>query len=955
VPLRILEGCKTVVTAAALASLSLVPAAADTMSGIRVPTGTEMRLSTLEDFYGDTGTRFRGAVGFLNLEPTTGTYGGGSSYGLGIDDMFVSWKETRLDEDSHTHCAGGQCADIEVGQTFSYDANGVLAISVTDSSPYDPVNAKNDCNNNGVYTDAGDDQDCDNDGARDVTVQVSSAEEYPGEVFFLNETSPGSGIFKGTIPYSTTYDSPATIFAAKNGTVDPVITATYIDRNDGTGSACKNSLDPAKSGRLQATTRVIVASGKMTLAGADIHLVGTPGVDGDDDGFADPNETVDMFVTYVNKTGSPLENVVVTLATSDPKIECISKSVVSIGSMANLEVKRSSTGFRFKVASSANRVNVGDVYQGLFTLTLHSDTFDLTTRSQILAIDLDLSGSGGGVSQPFTEDFEDASGLGKFTLETIDNGRADFGGSNGFRCQYNDPDVPPTNSLNNPDCFLGFPGFDTFNDWHVHKASSNGVARAFTGVQSLHYGVHPSTSSALRDTYHLKQLDGIETTNPINLPFPSALPQLSFMQQVSFVDNRVIINITNGETLDRGVVEVNAGGVWTKIYPIVNVYDEQGTDDFTNCTFDPTDDGNNEDSYFDPTEPIRRHGPSSTCFPEFAFAFQGDTDWRNPFISSNLGRAEGPALQGAVNVGTWVRPVFDLTPFAGRPIKLRFLATTAEDQEIQTWDAVFHADNILGDDGWYIDNIHIDQALSAPVVLSVDSNANTGLNTCTACTNITSVLTATPNPTAGPGQIVTLDASGSALDACPNGIAQYQFWIDANGNGTIGDPGDALLRDFTDNARFVDAPAFTTAYGVKVRCSTQPGCDAGGNAAPLTVSVTCPSTGSTSIRFPQTIGFTNKTTLSWGFTATVDVVRGDLAVVRSTGTYTNSVLACIADNQNVSSIVDATAPAASHLFYWLVRPSLQQFCNQTISWSDGAGTQVPAIDTQLANAPNVCN
>jgi hypothetical protein len=925
--------------------------------GIKIPNGPDMRFTTLEDLYGDTGSRFRGAVGFINLEPTSETFGGGTSYGLGIDDMFVSWKETRLDEDSHTHCAGGQCADLEIGRTVTYDANGVLPITVADPSPYGTP-AVNDCNSNGVYTDAVDDQDCDNDGARDVTVQVSSAQESPGEVVFLNETAPSSGIWKGTVPYSTTYDSPGTIFAARNGTVDPLITATYLDRNDGTGSPCKKSLDPAMAGQLQATTRIIVSSGKMTLAGTDIHLVGTPGINGDDDGFADTNETVDMFVSYVNKTGLPLDNVVVTLASSDPKIECISRPVASIGAMANLEIKRSTTAFRFKVASSANRANVNDFYQALFSLTVHSDSFDLTTRTQALSIDLDLSGSGGGVTQPFIEDFEDAAGLGKFTLETMDNGRASLALSTGFRCQYNNPDLGPqcgSSTCQNQDCFLGFPGFDTFNDWHVHKSSSNGVARAFAGVQSLHYGVHPSTSSALRDTYHFKQLDGIETIDPINLPVASGVPKLSFMQQVSFIDDRNVFNITPGESLDRGVVEVNAGGNWIKIYPLVNVYDEQGTDDFTNCEFDPTDDGNNEDSYFDPLDPNHRLGPSSTCFPEFSFTFQGNTDWRVGFNPSSIGRAEGPGLQGSVNVGTWVQPIFDLTPFAGRSIKLRFLASTIEDGEVQTWDNAFHADNVLGDDGWYIDNIHIDQALSAPVVLSVDSNFNTGLATCAACTDITAALTATPNPTAGPGQIVTLDASGSAMDACPNGIAQYQLWIDANGNGTIGDAGDALLHDFTDNARFVDAPALTTAYGVRVRCSTQPGCDAGGNSARLTVTVTCPSTGNALGRFTQPIGFSNKTTLSWGVPATVDVIRGDLAVVRSTESFANSVLACIADNQNVSSIVDSTAPALSQAFYYLVRPAVATFCNTPVlSWGDGTAKQLGTIDAQLTGAANVC-
>jgi hypothetical protein len=925
--------------------------------GVQVPNGPDMRFSTLEDIYGDTGTRFRGAVGFVNIEPTTGSFGGGSSYGLGVDDMFVSWKETRLDEDTHTHCAGGQCADIEMKQTRGYDANGLLQITVTDTSPYGTP-AVNDCNSNGVFTDAGDDQDCDNDGARDVTVQVSSAEEFPGEVFFLNETAPSSGIWKGTVPYSTTYNSPGTIFGAQSGTVDPIFTATYTDLNDGTGSPCKNSLDPAKSGQVLATTRVTVTAGKMTFAGYDIHLVGTPGVNGDDDGFADTNETVDMFVTYINKTGVPLENVVVTLSTTDSKIECISKPVVSIGSMANLETKRSSTGFRFKVASGTNRVNVNDVFQAQFTLTLHSDSFDLTTRTQTLGIDLDLSGTGGGSTQPFTEFFEDAVGFGKFTRETMDDNKNSLSLSDGFRCQYNDPNFINSNSIGNADCYLGFPTLATANDWHIHKSSSNGQARAFEGVQSLHFGAHPNASSALRDTYHFKQLDGIETTNAVNLPLPSASPQLSFMQQVSFIDNRNITNITLGETLDRGVVEVNAGGNWIKIYPLVNVYDEQGTDDFTNCTFDPTDDGNNEDSYFFPSDPNRRLGPSSTCFPEFSFGFQGATDWRVGFNSTSLGRAEGPALQGAINVGTWVQPIYDLTPFAGRQIKLRFLASTAEDGEIQTWDDAFHADNVLGDDGWYVDNIHIDTALSAPVTLTTDGNSNTGLNTCVACTNITAAVTATPSSLSGPGQIVTLDASTSTMDACPSGIAQYQFWIDTNNDSVIGNPGDTLLRDYSDNAEFVDAPAVTTKYGVAVRCSSQPHCDGafgGGNTVSITVPVTCPSTGTAKSFFPNAIKAASKTTFSWTTSLSIDAIRGDLGVVRSTGSYATSVSTCLNNNVVTTSVTDATAPASSQAFYYLVRPAVATFCNAPVlSWGNGTAKQLATIDAQLTGAANVC-
>jgi hypothetical protein len=121
---------------------------------------------------------------------------------------------------------------------------------------------------------------------------------------------------------------------------------------------------------------------------------------------------------------------------------------------------------------------------------------------------------------------------------------------------------------------------------------------------------------------------------------------------VSFVDAASGLDVA-GRGSDRGVVEVrlsSAGvaiGDWIKIHPYVNVYDEQGTDDFSSCLFDPTDDGNDEDSFFDPADPTRRLGPSSTCYPEFAFVRQGQTDHTKTFDVNDVGNAsDGPGLQG---------------------------------------------------------------------------------------------------------------------------------------------------------------------------------------------------------------------------------------------------------------------------------------------------------------------
>src|SRR5512140_2096732 len=71
------------------------------------PGGSDPKVATLEDLYGDTGTQFRAAVEFFTREATAVTPSGKTGFGIAVDDMVVSWKETRLIEDSHTHCASG--------------------------------------------------------------------------------------------------------------------------------------------------------------------------------------------------------------------------------------------------------------------------------------------------------------------------------------------------------------------------------------------------------------------------------------------------------------------------------------------------------------------------------------------------------------------------------------------------------------------------------------------------------------------------------------------------------------------------------------------------------------------------------------------------------------------------------------------------------------------------------
>ena len=950
--------------------------------GMQVPNGPDMRFSTLEDFYGDTGTRFQAALSFYNREPISTTINPNTAgYGIGVDDMFISWKESRLDEDT-TLCAGsGECADIEVNSTLGYDAASLLTVTVTDKTPYDAVNNKNDCNGNGSYADAGDDQDCNNNGKLDVTVKITSLEEPLGEIMVLDAISPGSPVYIGNIPYSSTYNSVGSLFVQLNGSANPVATANYEDRNDGTGSRCKNALEPDQQGNLRANTTIVLTGGRINFKGYNVILAaGSPG---DNDSFADPGETIDFTLTLINKSGVDLDDILVSLVTNDSdKIECISKPVVLAGSALN-NTTFTTPPFRFKVKETVNRASVNDLVQATFIVTVKTSRFDGLSRPISITLDLDLNASGGGGNSPFVEDFEGA-GLGLFTQQSIDSDKNSLALSDGYRCQYSDPFGPNTGSPGRADCFLGFPGDPpvNVNDWHIqaNNVANCNSGRAFTGVQSLRWGTCPATAtSPVRDTTRMKQIDAVRTVNPIFLPLASAAPELTWKHQVSLIDNRNIANFTApGESTDRAVVQIqladgsgNPVGDWTNLLAYENAYDQQGTDDFTNCTFDPIDDGNDEDDFFDPLDPLRVYGPSSTCFPEFVYARAGHTDWRLDFNVANIGLAgDGPGLQGNPgagfrNPGTWVQPKVNLLGFAGRSVRIRFLATSIELGTTQLWDELFAVDNVVGDDGWFIDDVRIDAALSSPLTILVDPASFTGLP-CGACSAVTAQLTATPTPPlAGPGQLITLNAQNSTIDQCNNGIAQYQFWIDTNGNNTIGDAGDTLLRDWTDNSQFIDTPNVTTGYGVLVRCSTATSCDPT-NSVKLTVGVNCPTAGNAKGPFDQAIKVDkvalltaepdSNTTVNWAASRSYDLVRGDLIALRaSSGNYNGPVTACVGNNGSGTSVADATSPGAAGtgLFY-LARPITAQFCNEIPSYSTNNAKETAGRDAEINADGNTC-
>jgi hypothetical protein len=421
------------------------------------------------------------------------------------------------------------------------------------------------------------------------------------------------------------------------------------------------------------------------------------------------------------------------------------------------------------------------------------------------------------------------------------------------------------------------------------------------------------------------------------------------------------VECAHGFTVDRGIVQVqlanSAGtaiGNWRKISPYENLYDSQVVDNYLECLFDPTDDGNTEDDYFDPTDPERRHGPSSTCNPEFVFSRVGAIFWSDAFDPADIHHAsDGPGLQGSRGPGTWVESKFDLSRYRGRRLRIRFLATSiAVAQYAETVDAedALSWNPIEADDGWYIDDVQVTNTLTSAATVRVDTADRSGLPGCpAACSSLSASLAADPNPTNMPGEPVVLDASASAADTCPGGPLLYRFWHDRDGDGALTEGPDRLLRSWTDNPILLDTPHYTRAYAVEVRCSSQVSC---ADRADVLVPVPCVAP------LFSTLRFLFKGFLTWEVPAPVDVLRGDLDALRASGgDFQGTVIACDANDRDFDYTRVADEPAPGSGFYYLAREAGPTYvCGR--SWGTGSPAELPGAggdrDADLVLDPNTC-
>ncbi len=935
--------------------------------------GPDLRLFTLEDIYGDTGNTFQGALGFVNLQGKSAVAQGG--FGHAIDDMVIEWREFTLAPDA-TDCAAGSCATLLLDTDREFIGEGVFTLRVMDQSPYgfacsgggahghvcfpadsthaqgstcpggSCVAATNDCDGDGVFFEAGvDDNDCNNNSTADVVVLVKSEAEPLGELIYADLTS--TGVYEGSFVATSIGDSPAppaksgVLFLAQIGTNNPTIIAQYFDYNDGAGDICENTIVQATQG--------VVADGTVIFFDqtCPVTVAGYAFADnGDIDDFLDSRETATVNVHLSNKCAEPLTNCIMRLTTNSPDISCIQNPSVAIPLLpcsgpapctlgnddvfvapgilitARKNLWRCNDAAQTPCDSTADCPatfscvqNTNSPPTASFTVTLRCDQIDGLDSPQSFAVTMDLDIVYNTADQTtWFEGFENSNGDmlsdggTKFVAENNDNGipgnslEQGLANAQGWRCQYADPDWENSNSSGNEVETNCFPSHQLVNSQKVFwRIDGQGIpenlydqGRAKAGVRSMYYGVYDQTAAngglpCL--TTPEGTIEGVRTTDPINLGV-SPVPVLSWWHQISLIDERRM-NVPAGFNGDRGIVQLqladNSGspiGDWIKLVPTKNKYEQQAFPNFFNCQFDPIDDGSDEDDFFDPTDPGRVYGPSSTCFgtapgfvTDFSWGCIGDTD--GTFNTDNVCKGD-PGSVAASDApswppnpldasGTWLESRVDLSQYKGRRVRVRYLVSGTK-VRAENYELTFKFNPDERDDGWWIDDVTVNSALLNPASFAPDPDANAGLPACgSPCSTVTANVTVASEPatcntgvlagqpckndavcaaaTAGsecrlpvnpvtvtlkaPGQPLELNALGadvpSVANACFNGGLQFRFKKNA-----------VIVRDFTENPVLVDAPLADAVYDVTVRCSSVPACN---QTRTINVEVTCPSTG----------------------------------------------------------------------------------------------------------------
>jgi hypothetical protein len=410
------------------------------------------------------------------------------------------------------------------------------------------------------------------------------------------------------------------------------------------------------------------------------------------------------------------------------------------------------------------------------------------------------------------------------------------------------------------------------NDWHLHsqfEGPGDGYdplgqtnigapdgGKAHSGFRSMHFGRHlDPTTPVTADTTRFRQVASFVLDPPINIGPTSKLEFWHIMQMLDDAS----AGIDPGTTFGGGQVHISllnsSSGKferWQRLTPTFNGYNSTVQDVFAICQFDPGDDQaipanetmcNKLPMWSDLGDVV---GNDATCTV--------DTDGNDPAhkdCGDLLSCSGGPNCteNGATGTGVWARSAFDLSPFAGRNARLRWVNANAGGWFFGVTRSALEPSAgpqyqyLEGDDGWWVDDIKLTDLRVLPSLFA--DEIETGSATCTVGQNtancgVVSIDVAGSVALGSNRQLsldtllqpVSLDArrttagddpgtAGTVEGACENGILETQ-WTELDSLGNVVD----TISAFSPGAEVKVAPGKDTVYRVTVRCSSDTACQA---------------------------------------------------------------------------------------------------------------------------------
>jgi hypothetical protein len=294
---------------------------------------------------------------------------------------------------------------------------------------------------------------------------------------------------------------------------------------------------------------------------------------------------------------------------------------------------------------------------------------------------------------------------------------------------------------------------------------------------------------------------------------------------------------------------LGSNGKYEKWQPLTGSFNSYGNlvnATISICQFDPGDDAlpPADDTMCATASPMWADmgsviGTDPTCTTD---TVGGDPAHKDCGRISSCAGGPGCAETGATGNGVWVKSQFNLSAFAGRLARLRWIGSqgggwsfaltrSALEPDPGNPTYQYHSD----DDGWFIDDIKLTDLRVTPSLIGPDDLL--GTSTCTLpgnpanCGAITlnisgSVAKVLPSDAAGRllksdimGGPVSLDARTSTADICSNGVLQTR-WSQLDSNGAVVD----VISEFSPQGLAKVAPITDTTYRAEVRCSSDTAC-----------------------------------------------------------------------------------------------------------------------------------